>query len=248
MISHPDRPAIPKNAFTLIELLVVLTLVLVLSGITFVAIGKVRLKSAEAQSSRNLKTMAQGLASYVVDYNGKLPESANYVTIPSGWAQMWYNGLAYYIEGPGYFPEGPKRLEVPKWLSCPARPFQPTELGLQNGVSISVGYGWNFQFFGYAKNTTSPELNKGYGSRMVDVEQPSQTIIIGTNREFIQGAKVSGSDAKNMLLYWNAPDSIRFMGAGLYLFLDGHVEKLTPKEAGRDGGYLFKRAKTATGF
>lgn len=254
---HPLPPRLKAaTAFTLLELLVAIVIIAVLAVVAVTMSGSLWTTANQTRSSGNLRTMAQGLSAYVADYNGRLPESANYVSIPiaPGWAQMWYNGLAYYIEGPQYFPDGPGRVHVPKWLSCPQQKFPESEMGTYvNGsirVGITVGYGWNFHYFGMAKNISPGQesLNMGYGSRMAQVESPAETIIIGTNREEILGERVRGDDKRNILLYKDSPTSRRFNGSGLYLFLDGHIEALTPEQAGRDKSYLFKRAKTATGF
>lgn len=237
-----------QSAFTFLECLVALIIMAVLVAILSTSVLKVRTRMAMGKSMANLRLMAGGLSACIADRNGRLPESMEDATTPLGWTKFWFNGLAYYIEGEQYFPNGPKLSQRPAWQKCPGRPFADHEMALYYGYGFTVTYGWNYRFFGYNKTPDIPWFNHGFGTRITQVEIPSRTIIIGTTREKRLGKLIAPDDMNNIMLSWEAPDSTRFDGAGLYLFLDGHIERLTPQEALADDSYLFKRTKTTQGF
>ncbi len=241
-------PCKNRTAFTLLELLVTLTLGIILLALAFHALKGVRTRAAVTQSTANLKVMSGGLSAYIADFQGKLPDSMEDARIPTGWTKFWFNALAYYIEGESYFPHGPKQARRPRWQICPGRSFPEEEMALYYGWGMTVTYGWNYYYFGYNRFDLTPWFNRGFASRITDVQIPSQTIIIGTVRELRLGLPIGPNDTNVTMLSWEKPESTRFDGSGLYLFLDGHVERLTPAQAVANDSYLFKRAKTDNGF
>ena len=222
------------------EMLVAIGIVAVLAAVLTVVSGKATMSSKLAKSTANLRQIGAAISIYAAEENGRLPESAQNCTAGGQAVIFWFNALAYYIEGAEYFPNGPLKRERPAWQECPARPFKSFEVLFERGMS--VGYGWNGGYFGTDKSPGNAIY--GYGSRLSQVAQPSRTIIVGTNREKdSNGNDIGAGDAKNLYIYKDNPNSTRFDGAGLYLFVDGHTERLTPEQAKADDGFLFKKVK-----
>jgi len=228
------------HGFTLLELLVVISVIAVLAALLFSVFPSVSAQGKQARSMQNLKTIGVGLAQYVGEH-GHLPESAISCTFQGKSVNFWYNAIGTYIEGDGYLDQWEKRAERPRWQECPGRPFEQFATLWSRG--ISVGYGWNHLEFGYDGQEAS-KAKYGFAFRPQQVSHPAATVIIGTNRETNDaGIPIPYDSSSNVLVYRNKPDSSRFNGAGLYLMLDGHIERLTPADAAANDSYLFRRIK-----
>ncbi|HWL53890.1 MAG TPA: hypothetical protein VNQ90_15730 [Chthoniobacteraceae bacterium] len=231
-------------AFTVVELLITITLMAVLAYLCLAVSIKVAAQGKLAKSTRHLEMIGTALNLYLTDRNGRLPEAAGFASSPGlpGVRLYWFDALAYYLEGPDYLAQRRDRQAPrPEWQTCPARPLLPPKKDPARGQGISVGYGWNHKYFGYTPTNT--EGTSGYGSRITEVPYPASTIIIGTNAEKQKnGVPMSADAAANANLY-HANLSERFDGAGLYLFLDGHIQRMTPAQVQVNGDYLLKKKK-----
>ncbi len=241
---RPRRPRIA--AFSAVELLLVCSLLAILILMAIPATKSIMLSSQMSKSGANLRQMSSALTQYMGDRQGRLPEGSHLCTIPGysgsvagnapGIGLYWFNALAYYLEGPEYYPSRARQPVPPKWLQCPARPFNEFKLG-PSGYAVSVGYGWNWSFLGYRPG--NPESSSGWGSRITEVTDPAQTIAIGTN-----GESRAADNQQNVCLYVaKGVYSTRFNGAGLFLFLDGHLERLTYAQADADNRWLYQKIK-----
>ncbi len=236
-------------AFTFVELCASVAVVAVLIILTGWATSSLRQTAAIAKSTGNLRQISSGLSAYTIDQDGYLPESALEATVKGTKVNYWFNALSYYIDGRSDFAAMEASATRPAWQNCPGRIFKTPEFF--NKRCVSVGYGWNHQFFG-SNGGSDDRYRYGWKSRLAEVELPSQTIIIGTNREErAEGEGVGVDGIANIYIYASNPNSTRFNGAGLYLFVDGSVKRMTPAQASygatkdsKEYRYLFKKKKS----
>lgn len=238
------------SGFSLIELLVVMAVAAVLIGLTFSGFSQVRQKMQSMACQTNLRTISTALHAYVADHDGKLIPAATYVYEGKGgsWYSPdksvgghWYTQLDPYVN-PGIDTERSMkadkrdvwplatRAKYAKWQLCPAK--NPKLLGNADDYKV-VGYGWNTKGFGITTRETAegqqdPSATGGENSRMSQVEKPGATIIIGDSKD----ADDSSLAYQNQYLYEGLSSTrpSRHSGGGNYLFLDGHIEWITPEK------------------
>ena len=223
MKSRSQRAHFPKvtgpapvgvGAFTLVELLVVVAIIGILAALAFAPAKKMISRAQGVACMSNLKQISAGLVAYAADNDGKLPPAANLAS-PSG---QWYNVLEPYIGGGNLSWNSTAR---PKWQQCPSQRFPKMS-------ALTVGYGWNYENFGHDDWDGPGQANGGAFSRMAQVPRPARTIIIGDSCDSTDPA----DDFRHRYIYSSASFlwAQRHDGRGNYLFLDGHVESLTPAQ------------------
>lgn len=226
-----------RAAMTLIELVTVIAIVGVLSVLLVLIIRSAMAQVQYAKSSSNLRQMGVALLAYSIDRDGKLIEGAFNPTYQGDTVRTWFNALDGYMGGTDYTKEGRQRGVRPDWQNCPAKVF-PEPVYDATGSGVGVGYGWNHGNFGYTPSWYPDRT--GWDSHLLEVEKPSETIIIGTSIDDVEGSDV----LRHVLIYANdAWASRRFKGKGLYLHLDGHVAAYSPEKIMADNAYLFKKSK-----
>src|ERR1700728_2129657 len=99
------------KAFTLVELLVVIGIIAILIGILLPALSKAREEANQVKCMSNLRSIGQGLAQYLDDYNGYYPSSYDYYRLPTdilnvaagienpAWATNGYDHWSSFIYG-----------------------------------------------------------------------------------------------------------------------------------------------------
>lgn len=228
-----------RRGLTLIELLVVVAIVAVLLALLFPAFNSVTDRAATSKCAGNLKRIGQAHGTYIADNDGMLIPAA------TGGAgdRAWYHWLEPYLGGPKDGSESVYSVERPDWQECPAKHFPADKR-----THLSVGYGWNQCYFGSAGWGEPSYYNPSY-RRLLEVTHPSQTIIVADNMDHTakddwqwQYTCLYGPyDSEGML-------ARRHHGGGNYLFMDGHVEWMTPEDATREinniDWYLFRRDKS----
>lgn len=225
------------TAMTLVELLAVIGIIGLLIVVAVLAISAVMTQSRLTKSASNLRQMGVAVLGYSSESGGKLIEGAFNPSYRGKTVRTWFNALDGYMGGTDHTKEGSQRGVRPDWQTCPAKVF-PEPVYDGTGSGVGVGYGWNHGNFGYTPSWYPDRT--GWGSSLVEVERPSETIIIGTSIDDPQ----SQDALRHVLIYANDMwASRRFNGKGLYLHIDGHVAAYSPDEILKDDAYLFKKNK-----
>ncbi len=227
-----------RSAFSVIEALIVIALLVILAAILFPGVQRARYEMRRSQSISNLRNIGSALFSFCNDHNGKLPEGAFRPKLRGVQARYWYSALDFYMGGKDYEPTQGRLTQRPAWQNDPLKVY-PTPV--MDGVySVNVGYGWNHAHFGYTPDWYPERL--GWGSRLSEVEVPSQTIIVGSNTDSVE----TSIGIANVMIYAASSAAQRYKGGGLYLLMDGHVATYTPEEILANNNYLFKKRKSTT--
>ncbi len=201
-----------SRAFTLLEILIAMAVSALLLVLLIGTLSAVRDRSLASQCVMRLKNLGNGLALYISDHNGALLPCA----LPPS-AVSWYNLLYPYMGDPDGDIHSPNR---PAWQQCPARK-------LETMTVFTVGYGWNYAYFGFELQIE--DWARGFNSKMIEVLQPARTIIIGDSHD--KPIRSFNDELQLRLIYTpDAPTEViakRHMGKGNYLFLDWHIEALS---------------------
>lgn len=220
-----------KPAFSLVELLVVFTIVIVLAGLIFTMVTRMRKKADGAKAISNLRQIGPFLATYAVDNNGALPAPrADEPDGNGGFIQLHWHETVMTQAFTGV---DPKFLRKKEWWKV-NKPF------MHNPLCNEKSKEWPFDWWnpGYAMNLriarnlglvksedwgpgkSGPQTNRVNLSRISD---PGRTPIIAPRAnwhyEFTE-AQIKEEGLKQFLVDQKIP----------ILFVDGHVETMTLKE------------------
>jgi prepilin-type N-terminal cleavage/methylation domain-containing protein/prepilin-type processing-associated H-X9-DG protein len=219
-----------RHGFSLTEMLVVLAIMAVLAAILLPSLVRQQSAAAAAKCVGNLRSISAGLMAYAAENDGKLiPSAARGSTGLNGAGLNWYRVLEPYMGHPQRSLDAPADLP---WQQCPGKRFPVVN-------NLTVGYGWNFMNFGHDV-LNSATWGRGENSRLSQVAQPARTIIIGDSQDEI----LPGQDFVHRYIYEGVTRMPRrHSGRGNFLFLDGHVQALTPEEVSANNFYLFKKVK-----
>jgi prepilin-type N-terminal cleavage/methylation domain-containing protein/prepilin-type processing-associated H-X9-DG protein len=175
-----------RRGFTLIELLVVIAIIAILAAILFPVFAKAREKARQTSCLSNVKQIMLGVLQYAQDNDETLPPGA----IPKwvGLQVKWYDTLEPYL----------KNSQI---LTCPSK-------------SGSLGYGWNYQEFGYYEESHGT----GWCTTLGAIEAPAETILLGDSGDTVA--------TDNHYLYRRTDASLpkRHNEGGNMGFCDGHAK------------------------
>lgn len=256
-LHQPHQRRAWGEGFTLIELLVVIAILIILAVIAIPVFGGVRQKAESAQCQGNLRSISTALNAYVADHNGSLIPAMVYAYNRNGggWYSpdkreggYWYTVLDPYVNpeiamstDPNVYRNDKRdvwplktRAQHAKWQLCPGK--RPKESGYGDDYK-AIGYGWNAGAFGSTTDTANSSFNNGNNptaidARMASVQSPATTVIIGDSKD----AEDTFQAYQNQYIYESptaggvATRPKRHSGGGNFLFLDGHIEWITPEQ------------------
>ncbi len=192
-----------REGFTLIELLVVIAIIAILAAILFPVFARARERARQTSCLSNVRQLTTALMMYAQDYDETLPYACRWG--PDDNVREWHEYLQPYIMNE-------------QILVCPSQ------------AGRSLGYGWNWQNFGY--RTAAGGFSRNPGRTLAEIEQPSETIIIGDNPD--EGQRAAGSrwiygpDQQDPDGNWTDDPALanvarRHNEGGNYGFVDGHA-------------------------
>lgn len=248
-----------NKAFTLVEVLVVLGLTGVLLALLLSALSNVWRAARAVSCAANLQQLGQAMTSYTTDNRGVLPAAATtYEWTPPVVMRMttWDDLLARYIEGPisgarqaqldGGFTPDPSPL-----LRCPEdERTSPPFAGLRSYSMTDAGYSASRRpvyGLGVLVSDDLPPDLRMHRIRLAQLRHTSRTLLLVENHSgtagdgnlagFIYLAAIPYPSAQRMDV--SGPNAGKPSGPPAhaarwnYLFCDGHVEQLAPRETVR---------------
>lgn len=208
-----------RTPFTLIELLVVIAIIAILASMLLPALNQAREKAKSISCASNLKQFGLAGNMYANDFSGYLPnmhDDPAYKSNPT-------SSEAPEILLP-YLGEKGKTLKTSKMVHCPST--QPAPAGKPH---FNMTYGHNYYVGRHSW---------GY-DRVIRIKKPVQTVFYYDYR-----AGYNGGYEKYYYIQYPPYEEcqLRHSGRANYVFIDGHVESIIPREivrssTGSNGNY-----------
>lgn len=228
-----------STGFTLVELLVVFVIVATLAAVAFTMGPKMKRRADAAKSVMNMRQIGSTMGIYMADNSNALPTPRMEIKEANGSTSHvhWHQAMLAQVY-PGV--ETSKFNEKTWWnankpflwnplMTAKSKPnaFEPWfpgySINMQINYNLTGNYNWNAE-------TGGPQTSK---ITLSMIPEPSRTPMVSVRGDWhYTAADLLKADVKSLLVDGKLP----------VLFVDGHVENLTPNEyalprpKGRDYG------------
>ena len=214
-VSHPDRRCSRTlYGFTLIETLMCMAVLAILALILLPAIQRVRGNARQTTCASNLRQVHSGVMRYVLENDGRFPD-VNVRLVDEdgnpGPYKSWWQHIAPYVGGP----DSSSSIPVHKILQCPEVAMLGNELMTRADRMRLPNYGMN-NHLGRVSNGAGV-ITAGGTVRVTDVEEPSQTLLVGDNG---MGKTAPQAELSPTKVTWQGD---KHADGSNFLWVDGHV-------------------------
>jgi prepilin-type N-terminal cleavage/methylation domain-containing protein/prepilin-type processing-associated H-X9-DG protein len=229
-----------RKGFTLVELIVSIGIIALLMGLLLPTLSSARESARRTQCASNLRTIAMGFGCYAGDNHGALPGIATIPPQPSDWI-YW----AYWAGSPfDNFANGP----LCQYIGANESTFRcPTDDALAHAIPPDTTEQPQGPYrYSYQMNAFSSDIARfacclvTSQCRMASVRHPSEKILLleGNEVTMVDGVWVPppnigsyANDLGDRHDRHSAASSTQFLGRANVVFVDTHVEFVTPQFA-----------------
>lgn len=225
MPRSPQKPYNRVRAFTLIELLVAMAIIAILSALSFSGIQRVRASADQARCGGNMRSIAVALSAYANENNGYFPA----VRSNSGNADS-ADGRQNKL--------GTWEAEIEPYVGYNLRNVMGGYAGsgsddiIQTLMICDVGefVGMNANLNGEKVPIDGKNINWGldFQTRVNSIKEPAKTLLVGDSDQY--HLSFSRNMTPNAAGKYSGADVLRHNGKANYVFVDGHLESMTPDE------------------
>lgn len=237
-----------RLGFTLIELLVVIAIIAILAGMLLPALSRAKGKANTTKCFNNLRQLGIGVQMYAMDFDDSVPGDTY------GGGYFFANLLAPYVDqkiDPSQFQKGDvlyeayRRIEIYHCPSVRKKPTQIRPFALHYTIN-SIDFNrfrssGTYEAVPYQKITSIPGyVNTAYLMEINDDGQLQPQGYGGWNIWNVDQTTYHPNEKPNKsprMIRW---DDERHGGQTTFVFLDGHTETRSLKDARSDRGVPFR--------
>lgn len=221
-----------RHGFTLIEMLVVIAIIAVLAALSFPILSKTQQRGLAVKATSRLQQTFVAFQGYAADNNGNLPAAGGMPDVPGEASGNWVMRIQPYADGRPF-----SGWKVPGQLAeCFVCPVWQQTTTYKNAL-WNTGFGMNYRL-GRPDSPVASTDTATQRKQVSVVKNASRKILVAPSDGWGVQFQVFNKNYKNKGFlgpkrYGNSNPSAaaaQQKGFGIYLFVDGHVQQLTPEE------------------